>query len=142
MSSLIYNNTVLSIGLITDDGDRFTSPDSVVFKNLAPTAFIVNEEPPGLSDTGWYFDNGKFIKIPLPEIDHKIQQQNVQKAKALLQATDWSAINSVADQSVSNPFLTNQNEFLSYRSAVRAICINPPETLASFPNTPVAIWSV
>ena len=71
----------------------------------------------------------------------QVQAQNSAQAQQLLAATDWTAIASVADPAVSNPYLTNQAAFLSYRSAVRAIGVNPPSTPATFPAAPVATWS-
>ena len=71
----------------------------------------------------------------------QIAVQNTATAQTLLTATDWTAIASVADPAVSNPYLTNQAEFLAYRSAVRAIGVNPPTTPATFPTTPTEVWS-
>ena len=71
----------------------------------------------------------------------QIQAQNSAQAQQLLSATDWTAIASVADPAVSTPHLTNQAEFLSYRSAVRAIGVNPPTTPATFPTVPTATWA-
>ena len=71
----------------------------------------------------------------------QIAVQNTATAQTLLTATDWTAIASVADPAVSTPHLTNQAEFLSYRSAVRAIGVTPPTTPATFPTTPTEVWS-
>ena len=71
----------------------------------------------------------------------QIAVQNTATAQTLLTATDWTAIASVADPAVSTPHLTNQAEFLSYRSAVRAIGVTPPTTPATFPTEPTATWS-
>jgi hypothetical protein len=71
----------------------------------------------------------------------QIQAENSAKAQQLLTTTDWTAIASVADPLVSNPYLTNQAEFLSYRSAVRNIGVNPPVTPATFPAEPGQQWS-
>ena len=71
----------------------------------------------------------------------QIAVQNTATAQTLLTATDWTAIGSVADPAVSTPHLTNQAEFLSYRSAVRAIGVTPPTTPATFPTVPTATWS-
>ena len=71
----------------------------------------------------------------------QIQAQNSAQAQQLLSATDWTAIASVADPAVSTPHLTNQAEFLSYRSEVRAIGVNPPTTPATFPTVPTATWA-
>ena len=71
----------------------------------------------------------------------QIQAQNSATAKQLLTDTDWTAVASVADPAVSNPYLTNQAEFLAYRSTVRNLGVNAPTTPATFPTVPVATWS-
>jgi hypothetical protein len=73
--------------------------------------------------------------------DAQVQANNSAQAQSLLSATDWTAIPSVADPAVSSPYLTNQTEFLSYRSVVRAIGVNPPITPAKFPVVPTDTWS-
>jgi hypothetical protein len=69
--------------------------------------------------------------------------QNINKTNAttLLQQTDWTATLDITNPQYSNPYLTNQPEFLSYRSTVRQIAVNPPSTEATFPPQPVATWS-
>jgi len=71
----------------------------------------------------------------------QIQAQNSATASTLLTATDWTAVASVADPAVSNPYLTNQTEFLAYRSTVRNLGVNAPTTPATFPTAPIATWS-
>lgn len=70
----------------------------------------------------------------------QIAQQKKQQGKTILSNTDWTAIPSVADPLQSNPHLTNQAEFLSYRSAVRDIVLNPTWD-AVFPTEPTEQWS-
>ena len=70
----------------------------------------------------------------------QIAQQNKQQGKTILSNTDWTAIPSVADPLQSNPYLTNQAEFLTYRSAVRDIVLNPTWD-AVFPTEPTEQWS-
>jgi len=62
------------------------------------------------------------------------------QAQALLSSTDWTTIPSVADPSQSNPYLTNQTEFISWRSQVRAIAITPTYT-SVIPAQPTDTWS-
>jgi hypothetical protein len=69
------------------------------------------------------------------------QQVNKDMAVGFLDQTDWTVTGGIADPAVSNPYLTNQAEFLSYRSAVRNIAVNPPTSPTSFPTMPIAIWS-
>ena len=71
----------------------------------------------------------------------QIQAQNSATAKQLLTDTDWTAVASVADPAVSNPYLTNQAEFLAYRSTVRNLGVNATTTPATFPTVPTATWS-
>ena len=62
------------------------------------------------------------------------------QAKQILTDTDWTTIPDVADPEKSNPYLTNQNEFVEYRNIIRNIAINP--TLdAVFPPQPNEVWS-
>jgi hypothetical protein len=71
----------------------------------------------------------------------QIAIQNKATATSLLQATDWTCTVDITNPEYSNPYLTNQIAFLSYRSAVRAIAVNPPTTPAVFPEQPQEIWS-
>ena len=62
------------------------------------------------------------------------------QAQALLSATDWTTIPSVADPAQSNPYLTNQAEFIAWRSQVRAIAVTPTYT-SVIPPQPKDTWS-
>ncbi len=74
--------------------------------------------------------------------DQQVQAQNKQQATQLLTNTDWTSIPSVGDPAQSNPYLENQAAFLSYRSQVRAIAVNPPTTpVTNWPTLPVEVWS-
>lgn len=72
--------------------------------------------------------------------DNLRKQQNKQQASNLLSQTDWTAIPSVADPAQSNPFLANQPAFLEYRNQLRAIAINPPVVVESWPVEPDEVW--
>ena len=87
---------------------------------------------------GWKYAQGNPPQYPSQQ---QIAAQNKAQAESLLQATDWTATIDIADPAYSNPYLTNQAEFLSYRSQNRAIAVNPPITPAEFPNKPVEQWS-
>jgi hypothetical protein len=63
-----------------------------------------------------------------------------QKGQQLLQATDWVEIPSVTN-TASVPYLTNAVDFLTYRSAVRSLAINPVESPV-WPAMPAEEWSV
>jgi hypothetical protein len=72
-----------------------------------------------------------------------IPTAEVNKATAvnLLTQTDWTSIADVANPAVSNPYLTNQAEFLAYRSQLRAIAVNPTAGFITFPTKPQEQWS-
>jgi len=77
--------------------------------------------------------------IPEPVID--CSTQNKAQAESLLQSTDWTATVDIANPQYSNPYLANQDEFLQYRSTVRAVAVNPPSESVSFPPVPKEIWA-
>ena len=88
---------------------------------------------------GCTYVNGQFIPpTPTPE---EIQAQNKQQATSLLQQTDWTCTVDINNPQYSNPYLTNQDAFLAYRSTVRNIAVNPPTTPAVFPAMPQEVWS-
>ena len=145
MSSLINYNGVVFVGNVVDLEDRYTCGNSQVFKNLVPGAFIVDAEPTGTSDYGWTYANGQFTAIEAPQepVDPTLainQAANKAKAMELLTATDWTEVPSVTDPT-HTPHLTNGAAFITYRVALRAIAVNPPQTVASFPTKPDEAWS-
>ena len=67
-------------------------------------------------------------------------EDNKQTAVSLLQQTDWTTIADVADPQLSNPYLVNQAEFISYRNAVRHYAIYPVAGYINWPNIPQEDW--
>ena len=67
--------------------------------------------------------------------------QNKYTASQKLYETDWTTISDVSDATKSNPYLTNVDEFLTYRNAVRQYAINPVAGNIDWPTVPTAIWS-
>jgi hypothetical protein len=65
---------------------------------------------------------------------------NKNTASQLLYATDWTTISDVSDPTKSNPYLSNVNEFLVYRNAVRQYAINPVAGDINWPTVPTAVW--
>lgn len=68
------------------------------------------------------------------------RQTNKDYGVQLLQATDWTAIASIADPAESNPYLANRQEFLAYRNQVRIIVLNPPVATPEWPTIPAEDW--
>jgi hypothetical protein len=69
-----------------------------------------------------------------------LAQQIAAQGKLILSNTDWTAISSVADPAESNPYLMNRQDFLTYRSAVRTIVLNPFYD-SVYPEAPTEQWS-
>lgn len=61
-----------------------------------------------------------------------------EQASALLYETDWTTIPDVVDPT-NTPYLKNQAEFISWRSQIRALAVNPIAN-PIFPPKPEAIW--
>lgn len=85
----------------------------------------------------WTYVNGQFIEsIPYqPNAD-----ENKQAAMLLLQQTDWTTIADVSDPAKSNPYLTNADEFVTYRNAIRQYAINPIAGNLNWPVVPNENW--
>ena len=66
--------------------------------------------------------------------------ENQATANAILASTDWTALPSVGDPLQSNPYLVNQEEWITYRSKVRNIAVNPVEENIDW-TPPQEIWS-
>jgi len=67
-------------------------------------------------------------------------EENKMTAQGMLLATDWTTIPDVADATKSNPYLSNVNEFLVYRNAMRRIAINPTAGFIDWAEKPKAVW--
>ena len=97
-------------------------------------------EAPDEVTFGWSLIDGTWNPPPGPTPE-EIKSQNKQQAEQLLQSTDWTATVDIANPQYSNPYLANQDAFLSYRSQVRAVAVNPPDTQAVFPSSPKEVWA-
>jgi hypothetical protein len=109
-------------------------PYSILLESYA-AQFI---EAPDYVDTGWKLENDTWVAPPGPSPEY-IRRRNKSKVSDLLQETDWVELPSVSDPA-STPHLTNVTEFLAYRSALRAIAVNPPTEPAVFPSKPDEVW--
>jgi hypothetical protein len=68
-------------------------------------------------------------------------EQNKQTAVDKLQATDWTTIPDVADPTKSNPYLSNAQEFVTYRNAIRQYAIYPVAGDINWPVVPQEVWT-
>jgi hypothetical protein len=67
-------------------------------------------------------------------------QQNKATAQSKLASTDWVNQPDVYDPSL-NPHLLNRDEYLQYRSQVRAVAVNPTSGPINWPTEPTPQWS-
>jgi len=108
------------------------------------TKICTQNTTPVLVDGVWTL--GWTISTMTPEqkiqYEKQIMAQNQQQATQLLIDTDWSSIPAVGDPQQSIPYLVNQSAFLSYRSQLREIAVNPPVTpVTTWPIIPREQWS-
>jgi hypothetical protein len=85
---------------------------------------------------GWEDVTGSWPPLPQPPT----ADDNKEYAKARLAETDWSEIPSVNDASLS-PHLDNGAAFVTYRTIIRSIVVNPVAGDIVWPVQPKAKWS-
>lgn len=104
------------------------------------------EKPPVYQDddkyVGWVQVWAVVDATPEEIADREMQARaaNKTKAEVELQETDWTQSPDV-DDPANPPYLTNKAEFTSYRAELRAIAINPPVTVETWPARPNEQWA-
>jgi hypothetical protein len=78
---------------------------------------------------------------PTPDPVPPTAEQNKTTAVNKLQTTDWATIPDVADPTKSNPYLSNAQDFVVYRNAVRQYAIYPVAGNINWPVIPQEVWS-
>lgn len=113
--------------------------DEAIYK-LYPNVVKVVES------TTAYNANEQVVPLDWTLVDAKAQELQDEakiadckkQASELLYETDWTTIPDVADPA-NSPYLTNQAEFIAWRSEIRKLAINPIVDPV-FPPTPQATW--
>jgi hypothetical protein len=86
-----------------------------------------------------YDANGNEVTYDLSAVTIQAEKNACKaQASALLYATDWTTIPDVADPA-NNPYLTNQAEFIAWRSQIRELAVNPVVD-PIFPTQPTPVW--
>jgi hypothetical protein len=86
-----------------------------------------------------YDANGNEVTYELSAVTEQAQKDDCkQQASQLLYKTDWTTISDVAD-SANSPYLTNQAAFITWRSQIRALAVNPVVNPV-FPPKPDEVW--
>jgi hypothetical protein len=84
---------------------------------------------------GWEDVTGSW---PVPYVP--TAEDNKYTAASLLQQTDWTTIADVGNPQLSNPYLSNQAEFIAYRNAVRQYAVYPEAGNIAWPTVPTENW--
>lgn len=90
---------------------------------------------------GTYGPIAPYVEPVQPVVVLPTAYTNKQTATQLLYETDWTTIPDVADPALSNPYLMNSAAFAAYRSALRAIAVNPTAGELVWPTKPNEVWS-
>lgn len=86
-----------------------------------------------------YDADGNEVTYNLSAVISKSQKNDCKAlASSLLYATDWTTIPDVADPT-NSPYLTNQSEFVTWRSQIRELAVNPVDDPV-FPTEPTPTW--
>ena len=77
--------------------------------------------------------DGNLVQYDLTAVTEQAKKDACkEKAKALLQATDWASLSDVD--------LANKADFIAYRATLRSLVINPVAD-AVFSDIPTPVWS-
>ena len=105
---------------------------------VAPPLFWVTCANDVVADQFWYDPSDQIIKVTPPYIP--TAEENKSTAMVYLANTDWVNEPDVINPDL-NPHLLNQAEFITYRSQIRAIAVNPVAGILTWPTEPTSQWS-
>jgi hypothetical protein len=106
---------------------------------VSPEMFWVDCADDVVADQFWYNPDNQQIEVNLPEAP-PTAEYNKNVAVTLLQETDWATIADLSDPNLSNPYLSNAQEFIDYRNIIRPYAINPVAGVINWPIQPQAVW--
>ena len=149
---IILNNDSVAfyIGMtfdLTDTGVYFDNGGSNTDYTTANASTIETDAPTPAIDFAWKWNGSSWEVYDQAAIDAyyaniaaQEAQANKQKAIALLAATDWTTIGDIGNPNLSNPYLANQGEFITYRNQVRQYAIYPTPGNIDWPTLPAENW--
>lgn len=83
----------------------------------------------------------KWTEANNPPVVPPTAEQNKKTASQKLYETDWTTIPDVGDPTKSNPYLSNVQDFVTYRNTIRQYAINPIAGVINWPSIPQTIWT-
>lgn len=125
----IYDNAA-RVAQVTQDASTFPVAD--------PLYWVDCPEYVTANDYVYNSQNNVFIRIT-PEV-LPTAEQNKQQAVQMLYETDWTTISDVANPALSNPYLANQAEFITWRTEIRQFVFSPVAGDYPFPQKPIEDW--
>lgn len=115
--------------------EYFKAQDSIVYAYDTTTQQdLINQA----IANNWENITGSWPLPPVPYVP--TTDYNKQTASNLLNATDWTTIADVGNPAMSNPYLSNQADFIIYRNAVRQYAVYPVSGDITWPTIPVENW--
>ena len=78
--------------------------------------------------------------VPPPPPVPPTAEQNKNTASQLLANTDWTTIPDIANPVVNDPYLANQDEFITYRNEIRKIAVYPTAGDLVWATPPTEVW--
>lgn len=106
---------------------------SIALSKLYPQIVVVRGEKA-------YDDQDQIVNYDAVAVQEEADKMTCkQQASQLLYATDWTTIPDVANPSDSNPYLINQREFMTWRSEIRQLAVNPVADPV-WPTQPTPQW--
>lgn len=113
--------------------EYFKAPDNQIYGYDSETQqYLINQA----IVNGWENVTGSWPLPPTPPTEG----ENKTTASHLLSATDWTTIADVSNAQLSNPYLGNQAEFITYRNAVRQYAVYPVAGNIDWPTVPTENW--
>jgi hypothetical protein len=83
----------------------------------------------------------QLYNAPAPDPIPPTAEQNKQIAIRKLKETDWAIVADVTDPLKSNPYLSNVQDFIAYRNAVRQYAIYPVSGNIDWDTIPQEVWT-
>lgn len=129
-------NTSLPAQISADVLNEFDADPVLNGAQPTPTFYQVIVQDGVEQINGQWFT--KFICVDMDDEakaakDSQYKAANKAKAEKLLAETDWTQVADVP--------LLNKDEFVAYRTAIRAIALNPPVTVEQWATKPEEVWS-
>lgn len=108
--------------------------------NFIPALYQLYPQVVSTVDTEAFDAQGNSVSYDAVTVQEEADKMTCkQQASQLLFDTDWTTIPDVANPSDSNPYLINQREFMTWRSEIRQLAVNPVANPV-WPTQPTPQW--